>query len=336
MKAYEIQKDGGIETLALIEKPKPVPGPNEILVRVEAVSLNYRDLMYVKGVFPAAARPLVPMSDGAGVVVGVGDAVTKFKIGDRVASLFFQDWADGPISAEIMASALGGARQGMFAEYVALPEDGAIAVPENYSSAEAATLPCAALTAWNALFEHGPITAGETVVVQGTGGVSIFALQFAKLHGAKVIATSSSDEKLDRARSLGANVTINYKTTPEWSKAVLDLTGGRGADHIIEVGGGGTLEQSLNAIRFGGTVSLIGILTGLDNQVNPYAVLRKSVTLRGIYVGSRAMFTRMNRAIAANHIKPVIDRVFPFTEAREAFHHLENGRHFGKVVVTVG
>lgn len=336
MKAYEIQKDGGIENLVLAEKPKPVPGPNEILVRVEAVSLNYRDLMYVKGIFPSAARPLVPMSDGAGVVIAVGDAVTKFKIGDRVASLFFQDWTDGPISAEIMESALGGARQGMFAEYVALPEDGAIAVPETYSSAEAATLPCAALTAWNALFEHGPITAGETVVVQGTGGVSIFALQFAKLHGAKVIATSSSDEKLARARSLGADATINYKTTPEWGQAILDLTGGRGADHIIEVGGGGTLAQSLEAVRYGGSVSLIGVLTGTADTVNPLPVLLKSIDLRGIYVGSRAMFARMNRAIAANDVKPVIDRVFPFTEAREAFHHLENGRHFGKVVVTVG
>ncbi len=336
MKAYEIQGDGGIANLALVERPKPVPGPNEILVRVEAVSLNYRDLIYVKGLRPGSVRPLIPMSDGAGEVVAVGDAVTTFKVGDRVAGLFFQNWTDGPSSAEAMTSALGGALHGMFAEYVALSENGAVHVPAGYSSVEAATLPCAGLTAWNALFEGVPVRAGETVVVQGTGGVSIFGLQFAKLHGARVIVTSSSDEKLDRARSLGADETVNYKTTPEWGKAVLELTGGRGADHVIEVGGGGTFPQSIAAVRHSGTISLIGGLGGFEHQISPVSIFHKSVTVRGIYVGNRAMFERMNRAITANHLKPVIDRVFPFTEAREAFHHLENGRHFGKVVVTVG
>jgi NADPH:quinone reductase-like Zn-dependent oxidoreductase len=233
-----------------------------------------------------------------------------------------------------MRSALGGALDGMLAEYVALDEEGLVAIPDYMSYDDAASLPCAAVTSWNALMVENPVKSGDSVLVMGTGGVSIFALQFARMHGARVIATSSSDAKLARLREMGATDVINYRTTPEWDKQVLELTGGEGVDHVVEVGGPGTLERSLNAVKIGGCVSLIGILSGAG-KINPMPVLFKGARLQGIYVGSRAMFEEMNRAMTVNGVKPVIDRTFPFEEARAAYHHLESGAHFGKVCISV-
>jgi NADPH:quinone reductase-like Zn-dependent oxidoreductase len=259
--------------------------------------------------------------------------VTRVKVGDRVAGCFFQRWIAGPMTADTHASALGGGIDGMLAEYVVLEEHGVVKVPTHVSYHEAATLPCAAVTAWHALAEHARIVAGETVLVQGTGGVSIFALQLARLMGARVIVTSSSDQKLARARDLGAAHGVNYKSTPEWDKAVAEWTGG-GVDHVVEVGGPGTLAQSLRAIRIGGKITLIGVLSGAA-EINPMLIFSRRANVQGISVGSTEMFEAMNRAIAAHKLRPVVDRVFPFTEVREALRYLESGAHFGKVVIRI-
>ena len=333
MNAWEIQTDGGIDALVPVTREVPEPGAHDIVVRVGAVSLNYRDLLHVLGVVDQDRWPLVPCSDGAGEVVAVGPSVTRFKAGDQVAGTFFQRWPAGRITAEVMESALGGREQGMLAQYVCLHEEGAVHVPRGWTAAQAATLPCAALTAWHALVAKGRVMAGETVLVLGTGGVSLFALQIAKMHGARVILTSSSDAKLERARALGADDTINYRDVPEWDQAVLELTGGRGVDHVVEVGGSGTLAKSINATAFGGHVWLIGVLTGFENTVDPMPVLFKSVDVQGIYVGSREMFENMNAAFGVNGLEPVIDRRFPLAEAREAFHCMQAAGHFGKIVI---
>ncbi|MCB1748917.1 MAG: NAD(P)-dependent alcohol dehydrogenase, partial [Gammaproteobacteria bacterium] len=307
MNAWEIRSDGGIDALVPVTREVPAPGPYDVVVRVRAVSLNYRDLLHVLGVVDQDRWPLVPCSDGAGEVVAVGPAVTRFKVGDLVAGTFFQRWPAGRITGEVMESALGGRLPGMLAEHVCLHEDGAVHVPPGWTAAQAATLPCAALTAWHALVAKGRLMAGETVLVLGTGGVSLFALQIAKMHGARVILTSSSDAKIARARALGADETINYRDVPEWDQAVLDLTGGRGVDHVVEVGGSGTLAKSINATAYGGHVGLIGVLTGFENAIDPMPVLFKSVDVQGIYVGSREMFENMNAAFAVNGLEPVID-----------------------------
>ena len=334
MKAYEIVGADGIDALRLADRPRPKPGHGEVLVRIRASSINYRDLMTVLDPESRALPyPRIPNSDGAGEVLAVGPAVTRFAPGDRVAGTFFQRWHDGPITADAMSSALGGALDGVLAEEVVLGELGLVRFPEHLSFEEAASLPCAALTAWHALIEKGGLKAGETVLVLGTGGVSIFGLQFAALHGARPIVISSSDAKLERARSLGAWQTVNYRATPVWDRAVLDLTEGLGVDHVVEVGGAGTLERSVAACRIGGHIALIGVLTG--GEINPTAIMRKSLTVHGIYVGSRAMFEAMNRAIAAAGLRPVIDRRFAFTEARAAYHHMQAAGHFGKIVVTL-
>ena len=336
MKRYELTAFG-LEHLKLVERPRPEAGYGRAVVRVTAASLNYRDVMVVKGVYdPKMPLPRVPFSDGAGVVESVGPGVTRVKPGDRVAGIFMQAWIDGPLTDAASGSALGGAIDGVLSEYVALDADGLVRTPAHLSDEQAACLPCAAVTAWNALVTQGNLKAGDTVLVQGTGGVSLFALQFARLHGARVIATSGSDEKLARARSLGAAEGVNYKTNPDWDKAVLDLTGGAGVDHVVEVGGAGTLEKSLRAVRAMGTVSQIGVLTGVTKDLNIAPVLMKHVRLQGIYVGSRAMFEDMNRAIEAGKLVPVVDRVFPFDQAAEALRHMESGAHFGKIVVRVG
>jgi NADPH:quinone reductase-like Zn-dependent oxidoreductase len=334
MKAYEIVSAGGIDALKLAERDAPAPGPGEVAVRIRASSLNYRDLMTVTD--PEGRKlpyPRVPNSDGAGEVVAVGPGAARFKVGDRVAGCFFQRWEGGEISADGMASALGGALDGVLAEQVVLREGGLVAVPDHLSFEEAATLPCAALTAWHSLVEMSQVKAGETVLLLGTGGVSVFALQFAVMHGARAIVTSSSDAKLARARDMGAWQTINYKDTPDWDKAVKELTGGRGVDHVVEVGGAGTLQKSIESARVGGRIGLIGVLTG--GQINPTAMMRRSLRVQGIYVGSRAMFEAMNRAISASELRPAIDRVFAFDDARAAFHHMQGASHFGKIVVTV-
>ena len=333
MKAHEYRQFG-LENLTLVERDEPRAGAHEVVVRFHAASLNYRDLMFAKGVYnPKARLPAVPLSDGAGVVAAVGEGVTRWKVGDRVCPIFTQGWIEGEPSARKNRTALGaGELDGVLREYGAFHEDGLVGIPEHLSFEEAATLPCAAVTAWNSLVESGGLRAGETVLTLGTGGVSVFAMQFARMHGARVIATSSSDEKLARVRELGANETINYKKTPDWDKEVLRLTNGVGVDHVVEVGGAGTLSKSMNAARVGGHVSVIGVLASGGN-LNPISVLMKSLRLQGIFVGSRQMFEDMNRAIEANRLRPVIDRTFAFEEVREALKYMESGAHFGKIVI---
>ena len=334
MRVWEIQGGFGLENLAIAERPEPEPGPGELVVEVRACSLNYRDLQVVRGLYdPKMQLPRVPFSDGSGEVVAVGEGVTRFDRGDRVCGIFMQGWISGGITPSAAATALGGAIDGMLSEKVVLSEEGLVHVPDHLSFEEASTLPCAAVTAWNGLVEGGGLKAGDTVLVQGTGGVSLFALQFAKMFGARVISTSSSDEKLERALSLGASDGINYKKVPEWDERALELTGGRGLDHVVEVGGPDTLDSSLSAVRMGGGIYMIGVLTGIRGEVNTALILRKNVRVQGIYVGSRAMFEAMNRAISLNETRPVIDRTFSFEEAPNALRHMESGAHFGKIVV---
>jgi NADPH:quinone reductase-like Zn-dependent oxidoreductase len=335
MRAYRLHDYGGPDAWRRDELPEPVPGPGEVLVRIHAVSLNYRDLLISKGHYSRSlALPLIPLSDGAGEVASVGPGVTRFKLGDRVAPAFMPGWIEGEVTDEKSRTALGGAIDGVLAEARVLPQDGLVRVPDHLSYEEAATLPCAAVTAWHALMVGRAIRPGQSVLVQGTGGVSLFALQFAHLAGARVIATSSKDDKLERARRLGASDGINYTTTPDWDKAVRTLTGGIGVDQVIEVGGAGTLSKSLRAVRTSGTISLIGILTG-GGDVNIVPILMKNVRVQGIFVGSRAMFEAMNHAIALHQLRPVVDREFDFEQAPEALKYLASGAHFGKVVIRV-
>jgi len=335
MKLYEITEPKGIDSLKLTEWPTPQPGPGEVLVRVRATSLNYRDLALIKGGLARMMKlPLIPVSDGAGDVVETGPGATTLKKGDRVAGIFTQCWLAGPPTAGMYSTSLGGGIDGMLAEYVVLREDGFVRIPDYLTYEEAASLPCAAVTSWNALVTEGHLKPGDSVLVMGTGGVSIFALQFAKMYGARVIATSSSDAKLKRLKELGASDVINYKTTPEWDQRVLELTGGLGVDHVVEIGGAGTLPRSINAVKTGGIVSLIGILSGAG-QIDPMTLLFKNARIQGILVGSREMFEGMNRAMAVNQVHPVIDKVFPFEQAREAYRHLESGAHFGKVCIAI-
>jgi len=331
MQVYESQTAEGPAGWKLVERDMPTPGPGEVLVRVKAASLNYRDLALAQN--PRQKRPYVPVSDGAGEIVALGEGATRFAAGDRVAANFFLNWLEGEVRGAVHSSALGGAVDGMLAEYVALPERSLVRLPDYLTFEQAAALPCAALTVWNALFEQSKLAPGETVLLLGTGGVSMFGLQFAKMAGARVILTSSSDAKLERARALGADETLNYKTTPDWDKAVWQLTGRQGADHVIEVGGGGTMERSLRSTRFGGTVSAIGVLSGFDSKIDPFLIVGRSLRVNGIYVGSVAMFERMLAAMTQSRIEPIIDRVFPFAEAPQALEHLASGAHFGKLVI---
>ena len=334
MRAWEIVSEGGVKALSLADRSVPEPGPGQVQVRVRASSINYRDLITVED--PASRNltlPAVPNSDCAGEITALGPDVAGFAVGDRVAGCFFQDWQAGSCSARVMASALGGALDGVLAEQVVLSAGGVVPIPDHLSFEEAATLPCAALTAWHALTQPAPVLPGETVLLLGTGGVSVFALQFCGMMGARTIVTSSRDEKLTRMRAMGADETINYRQTSDWERRALELTGGVGVDRVIEVGGPGTLQKSIKATRIGGQISLIGVLTGVTGTIVPTAILGKSITVRGIYVGSRDMFTQMNLAISHHKLHPVIDRTVEFEAAQDAYRAMRATEHLGKIVI---
>ncbi|PRC92804.1 zinc-dependent alcohol dehydrogenase family protein [Solimicrobium silvestre] len=336
MQAYQIKAGQQIAGLEVVQRTLSAPTGHEVQVRIHAVSLNYRDLMIVNGSYRVTSEnPVIPCSDGAGEVIAVGAQVTRFKVGDRVAASFFPEWINGNPTTQNTAGALGAAVNGMLAEEVILSEDALVAIPKHLTYVEAATIPCAGVTAWNSLFVEGGLRAGDSVLLLGTGGVSIWALQLAKAAGLRTIITSSSDEKLERARSLGASATINYKTTPEWQDEVLRLTDGKGVDLVLEVGGQGTLPRSITSARMGGKVAIIGGVSGFGGEVNPAALIGSVKRLAGIFVGSRSMFEDLNKFLSVVEIHPVVDRIFPFLQAREAFTHLEKAAHFGKVVIEV-
>jgi NADPH:quinone reductase-like Zn-dependent oxidoreductase len=334
MRAYQIQGSFGHDNLVCVDLPDPNPGPGEVLVRIRAVSLNYRDHLMIRGTYnPRQPLPLVPCSDAAGEVVAVGSGVSRVKQGDRVMPIFAQDWIAGRPTRERMRSTLGGPRQGVLRELSMFPEHALVHVPAHLSFEQAATLPCAALTAYNALFKFEPLSAGQRVLVLGTGGVSIFALQFAKAAGAEVFLTSGSEEKLQRAAACGADHVINYKQMPDWGGEVRRASNGEGVDIVVEVGGAGSLANSIRATGAGGLIALIGVLAGDANPPNLTPVFMNGLRVQGLLVGSRDDFEAMNRMLAARQLVPVIDRVFEFGEAKTALAHLSAQGHVGKVVI---
>jgi NADPH:quinone reductase-like Zn-dependent oxidoreductase len=337
MKAYELHPKDEFESIVLAERPSPKLGSDDIRVRVRAVSLNYRDLLVARGAKSAGrAKPIIPTSDGAGEVIEVGANVTRFRAGDRVMASFFPTWERGQLEEVHHQHALGGgAADGMLATEVVFPQRAWVRVPQHLSFEEASTLSCAGVTAFNSLFIAAAVKPGDTVLLQGSGGVSVFALQLAKAAGARVIVTSSSDEKRERLKSLGAFATVDYKRNQTWGESVRNLNGGHGVDVAVEVGGPKTFDESVTALRFGGVLSLVGVLTGMRGDINTYAVFYKGITVRGIYVGSVEMLDALARSLEVNHIKPIIDRVFSFAEAKAAYAHLASGAHFGKVVIRV-
>ena len=331
MKVVEIRDGYGVDSLKLAERPDPVPGLGQVVLKMRAFSINYRDLLVVNGVGrwkPPLGR--IPLSDGVGIVAAVGNGVSRLKIGDRVAPIFYPKWLEGGVAEEKMGQALGGAAaDGVLAEYTLFDESSVVYVPAHLTDEEAATLPCAGVTAWSALIPFGDFSPGESAVILGTGGVSIFALQFARLRGARVIVTSSSDQKLARAKELGAAAVINYKATSDWPKAVLELTDGMGADYVVDTVGG--LKEAIAALRRGGTAAFVGLLIGMTSEFDLVTFMGKCARVQAVDVGSRAMVEAMNKAIAFHAIRPVVDRVFGFGEAREALNYLREARHFGKV-----
>lgn len=337
MRALNVTGPWGLDAIEVVEAPDPEPGPGEVLVRMRAVSLNYRDLMMVSGRYgrgPAPAdQKLTPFSDGCAVVEAVGPGVTRFRPGDRVATMFFQGWISGPPTMEKALSALGHPVPGVGRELAVYGEQGLSKVPDFLTDQEVACLPCAALTAWRALFEDARLQPGDTVILQGTGGVSIFGLQFAHAAGYRTLITSSSDEKLERAKGLGADHLVNYRQVPEWSKPVRKATGGRGADFIMEVGGPGTIQESMRAVRIGGHIAVIGVVAGEETPFNPALLIGNAARMQGVFVGSREMFEAMCRAMDQHRIRPVVDKVFPWTDARAAFEAMQAGAHFGKIVL---
>ena len=336
MRAYEMSAAKGLDSWSLVERPAPEPGRGQVLVRMRAASLNYRDLLIAQNRYPFAVNldRLIPVSDGAGEVVGVGEGVRRFKGGERVAGIFSQSWLGGAQVDDMWQTALGGAVDGVLTEYQVFDADGLVRLPDGLSFEEGATLPCAAVTAWNSVYGCKPLKAGETVLALGTGGVSVFAIQFAKAAGARVIATSSSDAKLAKAKALGAHETINYTAHPDWEREVRRVTGGAGVDHVVEVGGTGTLPRSIASTRAGGHIGLIGLLAE-GEAIDPLAILGASCLVRGVAVGSREMFEDMNRAIALHDIKPVVDRTFAFEEAPAALAALAEASHVGKIVIRI-
>jgi len=336
MKAYQITGTEGLACLRQVGLPDPAPRPREVLVRIRACCLNYRDYMNVMGIRGVTGPvPRIPCSDGAGEVVAVGEGVTGWTTGQRVVIPFMPTWLDGSFTQGHASQALGGAVDGLLRELACLPASSLLPVPEHLSLEEASTLPCAAVTAWDALFERAQLQVGETVLILGTGGVSVFALQFAKQAGARVLATTSSNAKTERLRALGADAVHNYKTDPAWDEWALAQTGGVGVDHVVEIGGPETLNRSIKATRFGGHIALIGVLTGTSGEIQTVGILRKGIRLDGIYVGSRAMFARMLTQVEAAKLHPVIDSTFEWDQAPDAFRRIESGQHFGKIVIRV-
>jgi NADPH:quinone reductase-like Zn-dependent oxidoreductase len=336
MKSWQLNKGASsLDDMNLVELDKPVAGPGEVLIRVKACSLNYRDSLIPKGHYMSGRvdRNVTPLSDGVGEVEAVGTGVSAYKVGDRVAGTFFQGWVSGPASAAAGPALGAPPAKGMLAEYVTLPEYGVVPMAQSLSFEEAATLPCAGVTAWNALMEGTPaVRPGAWVAVLGTGGVSLLALQIAKAAGARVIATSSSDEKLERVKAMGADVVVNYQTTPDWGVEMMRLTGG--VDHVVEVGGQGTMAQSMQAIGFNGEIAIIGVLSTVGS-VTPRDIMFKAGRMRGIFVGSAAMARSLNTAIDANGIKPVVDKVFAFDDAKAAYAYHASPALFGKTVITL-
>ncbi len=334
MKHYFFPTLAGMEALTQGEADAPRPGHGQVLVRMHAASINFRDLLVARGGYRGALeKDLVPLSDGAGEIVEVGDEVTRWKKGDRVTGTFYPSWLGGAMTPGDAANALGGQLQGTLTEYRLFAESSVVRMPEHLSYNEAATLPCAAVTAWNALFGAKPLEPGQSVLLLGTGGVSTFALQFAQAAGARTLVISSSDAKLEKARVLGATDGVNYRTHPDWHNEVRRLTNGRGVDHVVEVGGPGTLERSLGAVRFGGWIHLIGVLT--TGQISLLSILGNTGTVRGVLVGSRSMFDRMNEMITVAKLYPSIARVFPFKDALSAYHELASANHVGKIVIQI-
>jgi NADPH:quinone reductase-like Zn-dependent oxidoreductase len=318
----------------LVKRPRPVARRGEIVVRLKAASLNYRDLLVIWGQYVGQPTPIIPVVDGVGEIVETGEGVTRFRVGDRVTSAYFPGWIEGEIAPEKVARSGGaGALDGVLADYFVLTEAATVAVPAHLTDEEAAALGCAGVSAWNALFVSHALTPGQTVLLLGTGGVSLFALQFAKLAGARVIITSSDDAKLERAQKLGADATINYKAKPAWAKEVLALTGGEGVDVVVDTVAGAGLNQAVESTRVGGTVAVLGVLGGMEAPVSTLQILLRTPHIKGILVGSRVMFEAMNRAIALHKLRPVVDRVFSFNETPAAYAHLESGKHFGKIVI---
>ena len=336
MRLYRLGTLGNLDALKLVEAPDPQPGPGQVVVRIRACSLNHRDLNIVSGGYTShALKPAaIPVSDGAGEIAAIGSGVTRWKAGDRVAPIFVQRWLGGDLQLEYMPSALGGPSDGVLAERIVLNEEGLVRIPAHLSFEQAAALPCAAVTAWNAAMVKGALRAGQTLVTLGTGGVSLFAAQFALMTGAHVIATTGSAEKIGRLKELGVSDVIDYHALPDWDARVRELTRGRGADLIVEVGGPGSLAKSIAALRYCGHISVVGNLAG-KSTIDPAALFAKRASMCGIQVGSRDMFEAMNRAIETGRLTPVIDRVFEFTEARAAYEHLASGKHFGKVVIRI-
>lgn len=333
MRVMALEGGTGLENLRLVERPRPTAGPGEVVVALKAASINFRDLATVTA--PMTPRlPLIPLSDGAGVVEAVGEGVERVKPGDLVMPSFFPRWLAGPPSPAGLA-ALGGVLDGCACEAIALTAEGVTRAPAHFDAAEAATLPCAAVTAWRALMVEGGLMAGQTVLVQGTGGVSIFALQFAKLAGARVIVTSSSDEKLERAKALGADDLINYRARPDWAKAARELTDGRGVDHVVEVGGAGTFRESIAASTYGGHVAVIGVLSGAVKDLSVVEIFARNLKISGITVGSRLHVEQMVRAIEVAKLRPVIDRRFPLPQLGDALALMRGASHFGKIVIDI-
>lgn len=332
MRALELAQPASLDNFAMVRRAQPKPGPGEVLVRLSASSLNFHDYVVAVGLLPVE-HGRVPLSDGAGTVEALGEGVQEFALGDRVVTTFFPDWLDGPLREGLNQRIPGDTCDGYAREYVCLPETALTRAPQGWSFAESATLTCAGVTAWSAVVEHGKVKPGDWVLVQGTGGVSIYALQIALAAGAKVIATTSSDAKAERLKEMGASHVINYVDNPHWGQAVLECTDGRGVDQVVEVGGAETLKQSIQACAPGGQIGLIGILTGMDVAFPAFALFSKQVRISGISVGSRRMQQDLVAAFEANGIRPVIDRSFPLEELGDAFRHQESGKHFGKICV---